>query len=119
MSSTKTIVRLEDSFKVIALLDADVGINVMTWKVMEDVDLAMQQSRKLELVSHTSHNYLFLGLCEDVEATIGGLKTRHPIFIVGYRDYNLVLDQSFLNVIKFSQEYKSDRIFGTIMHLQI
>lgn len=33
----------------------------------------------LELVSHTGHSRPFLGLCEDVEVAIGGLKTRHPV----------------------------------------
>ena len=31
-------------------------------------------------------------------------------------DHNLVLDQPFLNFVKFSQEYKLDGIFNTITH---
>lgn len=31
-------------------------------------------------------------------------------------DHDLILGQLFLNSIKFSQEYKSDRVFGTITH---
>ena len=32
-------------------------------------------------------------------------------------DHDLVLGQPFLNSVKFSQEYKPDKIFGTITHL--
>ena len=37
--------------------------------------------------------------------------------MVEIEDYDLVLGQLFLNSVKFSQEYKSDGIFGTITHL--
>lgn len=81
--------------------------------------MAIQRGPKLELISYTSHSYLFLSLCEDVEVVIEGLKIRHLIFIVRTRDHDLILGQSFLNLVKFSQEYKPDRIFGTIIHLYI
>ena len=116
IGSPKANVCLEDSFKVIVLLDTGAKINVMTRKLMEDANLAMRQGLKLELVSHTDHSWPFLSLCEDVEVVIGELKTRYPIFIVEARDHDLVLSQPFLNSVKFSQEYKSDRIFGTITY---
>lgn len=34
-------------------------------------------------------------------------------------DYNLVLGQLFINFLKFSQKYKPDEIFNTIMYLHI
>ena len=116
MGSPKAKVRLEDGSKVTALLDTGAEINVMTREVMEDAGLAMRRGPKLELVSHTGHSRPFLGLCEDVEIAIGGLKTRHPIFVVEQGDHDLVLGQPFLNSVKFSQEYKPDGIFGTITH---
>ena len=116
MGSPKAKVRLEDGSKVTALLDTGAEINVMTREVMEDANLAMRRGPKLELVSHTGHSRPFLGLCEDVEVAIGGLKTRHPIFVVEAGDHDLVLGQPFLNSVKFSQEYKPDGIFGTITH---
>lgn len=79
--------------------------------------MAIQYSSKLELVSHTSHSRHFLSFCENVEIGIGGLKTKHPIFIVEQRDYDLVLGQSFLNLIKFSQKYKPNSIFDIITYL--
>ncbi len=118
MGSPKARVRLEDGSKVTDLLDTGAEINVMTREVMEDAGLAMRRGPKLELVSHTGHNRSFLGLCEDVEVVIGGLKTRHPIFVVDHGDHDLVLGQPFLNSVKFSQEYKPNGIFGTITHLQ-
>ena len=81
-----------DSSKVTALLDTVAEINVMTRELMEDANLAMRLGPKLELVSHTGHGRRFLGLCEDVEVAIGGLKTRHLIFVVeaGDRDCHRV-----------------------------
>lgn len=92
-------------------------INVIIRKVIEDASLAMQHSLKLELVSHTGYNRHFIGFCENIEVAIGGLKTRHPIFVVETKDHDLVLRQPFLNSIKFSQEYRLDGIFSTITHL--
>ncbi len=118
IGSPKAKVRLEDGSKVIAPLDTGAEINVMTREVMEYAGLAIWCSPKLEQVSNTSQSCLFLGLCKDIEVAIGGLKTRHPIFVVENRDHDLVLGQPFLNLIKFSQEYKPDGIFGTIIYLQ-
>ncbi len=107
---------MEDGSKVTARLDTGAEINVMTRELMEDANLAMRQGPKLDFVSHTGHIRPFLGLCEDVEVAIGRLKTKNPIFVVEAGDYHLVLGQSFLNSVKFSQEYKPDGIFGTITH---
>lgn len=74
----------------------------MTRKVIEDASLAMQCGSNLELVSYTGHSHPFLGFCEDVESVIGGLKIRHLIFMIEQRDYDLILGQPFLNLVKFS-----------------
>ena len=118
MGSPKIKVRLEYGSKVTALLDTGAEINVMTREVMEDAGLAMRKGLKFELVSHTGHSQPFLGLCKDVEVVIGGLKTRHSIFMMEYGDHDLVLEQPFLNTLKFWQEYKPEGIFGIITHLQ-
>lgn len=88
----------------------------MTRELMEDANLAMRQGSKLELVSYTGHNWSFFSLCEDVGVAIEGLKTRHLIFVVEARHYDVVLGQPFLNSVKFSKEYKPDKIFGTIIY---
>ena len=118
IGSPKAKVRLEDGSKVTAALDTGAEINVMTREVMEDAGLAIHRGPKLELVSHTCHCRFFFGFCEDVEVAIGGLKTRHLIFIVENENHNLVLGQPFLNSVKFSQKYKPDGIFGTNTHPQ-
>lgn len=92
MGSPKAKVRLEDGSKITALLDTGAEINVMTREVMEDAGLAMRQGPKLVLISHIGHSRPFLGLCGDVEVAIGDLKTRHPIFVVEARNYDLVLE---------------------------
>lgn len=79
--------------------------------------LATQCNLKLELVSDTSHSYLFLGFYKDVQIIIEELKIRRPIFIIEQGDHNLILGQLFLNSIKFSQEYKPDDILNIIIHL--
>lgn len=116
MGLPKAKVCLEDGSKVMALLDTGAEINVMIRELMKEANLAIRKGPKLELVSHTSHSRLFLGLCEDVKVAIRGLKTRYPIFVVEVKDYKLVLGQPFLNFVKFSQKYKLDEIFGTITH---
>lgn len=116
MGSLKTRVRLEDGSKVIVFLDTGAEINVMTREVMENAGLAMREGPRLELVSHTGYSRPSLGLFEDVEIAIGGLKTRHPFFVVEHGDYDLVLGQPFLNTVKFHQDYKPEGVFGTIMH---
>ncbi len=100
--SSKAKVRLEDGSKVTTLFDTGTEINVMIRKLMENANLAIKKGSKLKLVSHTDHNRPFLRLCEDVEVAIGGLKTRHPIFVVEAGDHDLVLSQPFLNSMKFS-----------------
>ena len=88
----------------------------MTRQIIEDAGLAMRQKPKLELVLHTNYNQFFLGLCEDIEVTIGGLKTRHLIFVIEARHHDLVLGQPFLNTVKFSHNYKLDGIFSFIIY---
>ena len=83
---------------------------------MEYANLAIKRRPKLELISHTSHSRPFFDLCEDIQVAIGGLKTRHPIFVVEIGDHDLVIGQHFLNSVKFGKEYKPDKIFGTITH---
>ncbi len=114
---SKAKVRRKDGSKVTALLDTGTEVNIMTREVMEDAGLAIRRGPKLELISNTCHNRPFLGICKDVEVAIGGLKTKQPIFVFENWNHDLVLGQSFLNLVKFSQEYKTDGIFGTITHL--
>ena len=110
----KTRVRLKDSAKVLALLDTNAEINLMTKAVMEEAGLAIRSGSRLELISHTGHFQSFLGLFEDVEVAVGGLKTRHPIFVMEKAEHDLILGQPCLTNVKFTQEYQADRVFGTI-----
>lgn len=118
MGFPKAKVRLEDGSKTMVLLDTGAEINLMTKEIMEDARLAMRQGPKLELVLYISLSRPFLGLCEDIEIAIRGLKTRHPIFVVEAGDHDLVLGQQFLHTVKFSQDYKLDGIFGSIIYPQ-
>lgn len=117
MGLSKAKIRLKNAFKVTALLDTSLEINIITRKVMEDASLPMQRGSKLGLISHTGHICLFPDLCKGVKIAIKGLKTRYPIFMFKQGDYDLVLGQLFLNLVKFSQKYKPNGIFGTITHL--
>lgn len=83
--------RLENCPKVTALFDTGAEINVMKKEVMKNAGLVIKQGPKLELISHAGHSQLFLGLYKDVEVVIGGLKIRHPIFVMEAGDHNLVL----------------------------
>ena len=91
-------------------------MNVIIRNLIENINLALRQRLKLELVLHMRYSCFFFGLCNDIEVAIEELKIRHPIFVFEARDYDLVLGQLFLNSIKFIQKYKLDEIFNTIMH---
>lgn len=95
MGLLKAKVYCKNDSKVTALLDTGIKINVMIRKLIKDVNLAIKQGPKLELVFYTGHNHFFLGFCEDVEVAIKGLKTRHQIFVLKAGDYDLVLGQLF------------------------
>lgn len=119
MGLSKAEVHLEDDSGVIALLNTSIEINVMTRKLMENTNLAIGQRAKLELVSYINNCPSFHSLYEDTKIAIGGLKTKHLIFVIKARDHNFVSYQPFLNSVKFSQEYKPDEVFDTIIHLYI
>lgn len=88
--------RLENGLWKTTFLDTGVEINVITQQVMKDSGLAIRRGPKLELLSsHTGHSRLFLGFCEDVEVAIEREKKRHRIFIIKYKDYDLILGQLF------------------------
>lgn len=118
MRSLKAKIRQKDDLKITAFFITSAKINVMTKGVMENAELAIKEGPKLELVLHTGHNRPFLGLCKDIKVAISGLKIRHPIFMIETRDYNLVLEQLFLNAIKFSQNCKQDGVFSSIIRSQ-
>lgn len=84
---------------------------------MENAKLVMKQRQKLKLILHIKYSQLFLGLYDDVDVAISGLKTRYAIFMIEAEDHNLVLEQPFLNTIKFKQDYKPNRVSGSFTHL--
>lgn len=85
---------------------------------MEDVRQAIRQGPKLELILQIRHTRFFSVPFKDIEVVITGLKIRRLILIIEVRDYNLVLKQQFLNMVKFSQDYKPDGVFGSITYFQ-
>lgn len=44
------------------------------------------------------------------------LKIKDSIFMIETRNYDLVLEQLFLNIVKFDWIYQSNKIFGTITY---
>lgn len=61
----------------------------------------------------------FFCLYKDVEIAIKTLKIRHSIFVIKTKNQDLVLEQIFLNFIKFIQKYRFNQIFGTITNFYI
>lgn len=108
---------LEDSFKIITLLNTDIEINVIIGKLMENANLAIKWGSKLKLVFYISQNCSFLSFCKYIEIAIKGSRIKNPIFIIETDNYNLVLSQPFLNSTKFIKKYKPDKIFVTIIYL--
>lgn len=56
MGSPKVKVRLEDSLKIMVLLDTNTEIHMMIKEVLEDAGLAMKLRPKLELVLHMGYS---------------------------------------------------------------
>lgn len=81
----------KNDLKVLVLLDTEAKINIMIKKVMQNTRLTMKQGFHLKLVSYTGYSQPFLCLYKDVEIVVGNLKIKYLIFIIEYRDYNLVL----------------------------
>lgn len=77
----KIKVKIEDDFKIMILLNIGTKINEITRKIIEDARLAIKQKPKLELILNTGHSQLIFNLYKDVEIAIGGLKTKHSIFV--------------------------------------
>ena len=120
MRSVKAKVRLQDRSKVTTLLDTSIEMNVMIRELNENANLSRRQKLKLELISHITHSCSFIvDLYKDMEVAIEGLTIKNTIFVIKTGDYDLVLDQSFLNFVKFNQEYKLYRIFSIIIHSYI
>lgn len=78
--------------------------------------MAIQYDPKLELVSHTRHSRAFLSLCEDIKVAIGGLETRHTIFVIEYKDYDLVLGLSSSTWLSFAKNISLMR-FLILLHI--
>lgn len=55
----------------------------------------------LELVSHSDQSQLFLSFYKDIQFAIRRFKTRHLIFVIKTKNYNIVLRLFFLNFIIF------------------
>lgn len=53
---------------------------------MKNVELAIKQGLKLELVLYISDSQFFLSLYKNVEVVIGSLKIKHSIFLVKLKD---------------------------------
>ena len=92
MGSVKAKVCLKDISKVMVHFDTGIEINIMTKELIKDANLAMRRGPKLESVLYTGYSRPFFNLYKDMEIPIGGLKTRHPIFMIEVGDYNLIID---------------------------
>ena len=79
-----------------ALIDTGAEINVMTEEIRERLDLPIRLDPALRLVSHSGHERNFIGVCEDVDVTIGGVTTQQHIFVVDSADHVLVLGIPFM-----------------------
>lgn len=71
----------------------------------------------MELMFHTHHSWLFLGLCKDMEVAVSDLKIKNPFYVVVHKDHDLILGQLFFNTVRFCQDYKPDGVYGIITHL--
>ena len=103
-NTPKAIVRLNGEFCK-ALIDTGAEINVMTEEIREIFDLPILVGPALRLISHSGHKREFLGVCEDVDVTIGGVVSCQNIFVVDSADHVLVLGTPFLIKSRASMDW--------------
>ena len=107
-----TLISINRDVKILALFDYSAKVNVMICKVMAAAHLDMRKKVSLELVIHTNHYYLFLGVYKNMTINVRKLVIQTPIFIIITADHLLVLGQPYLYKKKFSQQYLSDSVYG-------
>ena len=79
-----------------ALIDTGAEINVMTEEARDRCNLPIRMEPNLRLISHTGHRRDFIGVCEDVDVSVGGAVTKQNIFVVDSADHVLVLGTPFI-----------------------
>ena len=114
-STPKTKVRLNNNF-CRALINTGAEINVMTNEVRKKFNLPMRPAPALQLISHTGHRRDFLGVCEEIDVSIGRVTTKQHIFVVNSVDHVLVLGTPFLIRMRASMAWDSTRDFQMICY---
>ena len=79
----------------------------MTNEVRRKFDLPMRPAPARQLISHTGHRQEFLGVCKEVDVSIGGVTTKQHIFVVNNADHVLVLGTPFLIKMRASMAWDS------------
>ena len=79
-----------------ALIDIGAKINVMTKDAQEWFNLPMRLDPALWLISHISCKRDLVGVCEDVNVSVGGITIKQNIFVVDNTNHVLVLGMPFI-----------------------
>ena len=113
-STPKARVQIAGGGRYKALLDTGAEVNVMTHSIVKEEGLAMRPYPDVNLVSHSGERRPFLGVCEDVEISIGGVKGMHHVFVIEAADHQLVLGQPFLLQMRVELTYVEGEIKCTL-----
>ncbi len=106
--SPRAKVTFGNRIKITALLDSEAEINVMIRSLARDAQLKVIQGFRLRLIFHTGHEMDFEGVCLNVPIDVGGIKTKHHVFVVPHADHQLVLGQPFLQDVSINYDYAAD-----------
>lgn len=109
-ATPKTKVQVNGGGKYRGLLDSGAEVNVMTHDIVKAESLPMRPYPDINLVSHSGDRRPFMGICEDVELSIGGVAGQHHIFVIDAADHQLVLGQPFLLQMRVELTYAGNDV---------
>jgi hypothetical protein len=94
----RVTITLDDSVELRGFINLDAEINYIDKATYEQLtDIIMILSLNMEMISHSNHRILFMGICENVRLAIRPIKYEIYLFIIDIKtSHFLVLDAPFI-----------------------
>lgn len=102
--------------KVRALLDSGAEINCITRRLAYEAMLPVRKGTAISLVAATGDKACFIGVCDDVEVSLGGAVVTTPIFVVDQSDHDLILGRPFARAARMQSTNMDDGSLEVSIH---
>ena len=89
----------------------------MTEEAQDRFDLPVRLDPVLWLISHTGYRQDFVGVCENVNVSVGGVTTKQNIFVVDIANHVLVLGTLFMIKAQAQMDWDSNGHLIMTCHL--